>query len=64
MDKKITKIKTPNNNNIHQFNNISIIGTGAWATAIANVLSASGNNVTMYGVDTKETKVIKKNVIT
>ena len=55
MDKKtnISNKKT-NKSNKNEFNNITIIGTGAWGTAIAKVLSESGNNVTMYGVDVKE----------
>lgn len=64
MDKK-TNItnktnKKTNKSNKNEFNNITIIGTGAWGTAIAKVLSESGNNVTMYGVDKKEIKDINQ----
>ncbi|MGL5591156.1 MAG: NAD(P)H-dependent glycerol-3-phosphate dehydrogenase [Mycoplasmoidaceae bacterium] len=55
---KVVKKTSRKNNN--EFNDITIIGTGAWGTAIAKVLSESGNNVTMFGVDKKEIKDINK----
>ncbi|MGL5640523.1 MAG: NAD(P)H-dependent glycerol-3-phosphate dehydrogenase [Mycoplasmoidaceae bacterium] len=59
-DKPSSKlVKKPNKNN-NEFNDITIIGTGAWGTAIAKVLSESGNNVTMFGVDKKEIKDINQ----
>ncbi|MGL4647397.1 MAG: NAD(P)H-dependent glycerol-3-phosphate dehydrogenase [Mycoplasmoidaceae bacterium] len=46
---------------INEIKNITIIGTGAWGTAIGKVLSESGNNVTMYGIAKKEINDINKN---
>ena len=34
-------------------NNISIIGAGAWGTALADVLAKAGRKVTLYARDTK-----------
>ncbi|MGL5246490.1 MAG: NAD(P)H-dependent glycerol-3-phosphate dehydrogenase [Mycoplasmoidaceae bacterium] len=60
-DKPTIKVaKKINKNNNNEFNDITIIGTGAWGTAIAKVLSESGNNVTMFGVDKKEIKDINQ----
>lgn len=35
-------------------NNILILGTGAWATAIAKSISQNVNKISMYGIDRKE----------
>ncbi|MGL4616819.1 MAG: 2-dehydropantoate 2-reductase N-terminal domain-containing protein, partial [Mycoplasmoidaceae bacterium] len=53
-------VKNVKKNNNNELNDITIIGTGAWGTAIAKVLSESGNNVTMFGVDKKEIKDINQ----
>lgn len=34
--------------------NITIIGTGAYGTVLANVLTDNDHNVIMYGIDSKE----------
>lgn len=34
--------------------NITIIGTGAYGTVLANVLTDNDNNVIMYGIDNEE----------
>ncbi len=47
--------------NINELNNITIIGTGAWGTAISKVLSESGNSVTMFGINKKEINDINQN---
>ncbi len=41
-------------------NNIAVLGTGAWGTALANVLALSKNNVIMWGIDEKEVLDINK----
>lgn len=39
-------------------NKISIIGTGAWATALASVCAKNKHSIVMYGIDEKEIKDI------
>ncbi len=43
---------------------IAILGTGAWGTALGNVLLKNGHDVLMYGIDKKETSDLKKSVNT
>ncbi len=39
---------------------IAILGTGAWGTALSNVLLKNGHDVLMYGIDKKEISDLKK----
>ncbi len=41
-------------------NNITILGTGAWGSALANVLSKNHHNITMWGIDEKEIEDVNK----
>lgn len=41
-------------------NNVAILGTGAWGTALANVLGISKRKVIMWGIDEKEVADINK----
>ncbi|BDV03365.1 MAG: glycerol-3-phosphate dehydrogenase [NAD(P)+] [Candidatus Hepatoplasma scabrum] len=41
--------------------NFTIIGSGAFGTAVANFLATKNNNVTIYGIDEKEIKDINDN---
>ena len=43
------------------FKNILILGTGAWGTGIAQILTDNGNKVYMYGNDISEVDDIQKN---
>ena len=44
-----------------EIQNVLVIGTGAWGTAIAQVLADNGKNVILYGIDCKEVKDINEN---
>ncbi len=41
-------------------NNVAILGTGAWGTALANALGLSKRKVVMWGIDEKEVSDINK----
>ena len=43
---------------------IAILGTGAWGTALGNVLLRNGHDVLMYGIDKKEINDLKKGLNT
>ena len=49
-----------NKKNYHHYKRISVIGAGAWGTALAEVISRQGNQVNLWAREADVVKSIKK----
>ena len=48
-------------NSDNKFRNISVVGAGAWGTALAEVISRQGNQVNLWAKEQSVTKSINSN---